>query len=511
MAEAGGEAGQDRGCAIRAAARPLVHFTAPSNWINDPNGLIWLNGRYHLFYQHNPHSCDWGTIHWGHAISDNLLDWEHLPIALPDTPEFCSFSGSAVIDAGNVSGLGQSGQAPLLAFYTAAKKADYTFQQQHLAYSNDGGLTWQDYAHNPIIACGERDVRDPKVFWSEEAGKWVMLLAIAWKHQVGIYHSDNLLDWEQVSAFEVAETYVGEWECPDLVQLTDPVTGASRWCMLVSVGEGAPAGDSGIQYFLGHFDGTHFHAEEDHGRWIDAGPDFYAAQSWSNLPLAQNRVVWTAWMSNRAYAARTPAPVWRGCHVLPREMVLHTDPAGTIRLAQHPVVELAARAPIAQDIAGVAVGPPGGTLWQQELADRQLDLSLAGLDASDGCVRLTLHQGDHRLCLIEIDYRAGEWRYIRDWAHFANPGKDTVSLASPFRFPGEFRDWRVIVDDTTLELFSGTGTTVLSLLLFPEAGPIAARLEADCAACADRLVLRTLGADSVATALNHHKAGGQPL
>lgn len=511
MAEAGGQAGQDRSRATGAAARPLVHFTAPSNWINDPNGLIWLNGRYHLFYQHNPHSCDWGTIHWGHAISDNLLDWEHLPIALPDTPEFCSFSGSAVIDAGNVSGLGQNGQAPLLAFYTAAKKADYTFQQQHLAVSNDGGLTWQDYAHNPIIACSERDVRDPKVFWSDEAGKWVLLLAIAWKHQVAIYHSANLRDWEQVSAFEVAETYVGEWECPDLVQLTDPVTGATRWCMLVSVGEGAPAGDSGIQYFLGHFDGTHFHAEEDHGRWIDAGPDFYAAQSWSNLPDAQNRVVWTAWMNNRAYAARTPAPLWRGCHVLPRELALHTAADGVLRLAQHFVAELEARTQILEDYATIAVSHEGGAVLQRKLDDRQLDLTLTGLDAPDGCVRLTLHQGEQRLCLIEIDYRAGEWRYIRDWAHFADPGKDTVSLTSPFRFAGEFRDWRVVVDDTTLELFTGTGTTVLSLLLFPEAGPIDARLDAEGAVCAERLVLRRLRADSVATDADDRWIGGQEI
>lgn len=492
MGEQGLCTGRPAGDAAASVARPRYHFTAPENWINDPNGLIYLNGRYHLFYQHNPYSCDWGNVHWGHAVSDNMIDWQHLPIAIPDTSEMCSFSGSAIIDADNVSGLGRDGHPAMLAFYTAAKKADYTFQQQHLAYSNDGGIEWQIYPGNPLIPCTEHDVRDPKVFWSEAAGKWVMLLAIAWKHQVAIYHSGNLLDWQQVSAFETDETYVGEWECPDLVELSDPVSGVRRWCMLVSVGEGAPCGDSGIQYFLGSFDGTHFVPDEPSGHWVDAGPDFYASQSWANLPAEQDRVVWTAWMNNRAYAAHTPAEVWRGCHVLPREMALHTAADGTLRLAQRPIAELDARSQVAERIAALETGDAGGVLLQRALADRYLDLAVSGLDAGDACLRLVLEQGDQRLCLIEIDGRAGELRYVRDWARFPDPARDPAALAVPFHFAGEFRDFRVIIDDSTLELFSGPGTRVLTLLLFPGSGPFDIRIDTDGSVAATGLTLRAL-------------------
>lgn len=492
MGQAGAGAGQAAGDMTARTARPQYHFTAPRNWINDPNGLIYIDGRYHLFYQHNPYSCDWGHVHWGHAVSDNLIDWQHLPLAIPDTPEFCSFSGSAVIDRDNVSGLGRNGQPALLAFYTAAQKADTTLQQQHLAYSHDGGLTWQDYPGNPLIACTEPDVRDPKVFWSAAAGKWVMLLAIAWKHQVGIYHSDNLIDWQQVSAFETGEDYAGEWECPDLVELTDPVSGLRKWCMIVSIGEGAPCGDSGIQYFLGTFDGTHFVPDAPGGRWVDAGPDFYASQTWAELPAAQDRTVWTAWMNNRAYAARTPAEVWRGCHVVPRTMALHSGPDDILRLTQHPVAELDARSEVIDRMPAITTGPDGGTVFARALAGRYLDLSLAGLAADEACLHLTVEQDGQRLCQIDIDGRAGALRYIRDWAQFAEPAHDPVARSVPFQFAGEFRDLRLIIDDSTLELFSGTGTTVLSLLLFPGPGPIHARIDADGPVAIAELALRAL-------------------
>lgn len=238
--------------------RPQFHFTPAKNWMNDPNGMVFFDGEYHLFYQYNPFGDKWGHMSWGHAVSRDLVRWEHLPLALAEEDGVMIFSGSAVVDWKNSSGLGKDGKPPLVAIYTG----HYTtkrLQNQHIAYSTDRGRTWTKYAGNPVLDIGEADFRDPKVFWHEPTGRWVMVIALPLPRQVRFYASSDLKSWKHLSDFGPAGSTSGIWECPDLFPLTvDGPPGGSKWALIVNVGSGAPAGGSGCQYFVGEFDGERF-------------------------------------------------------------------------------------------------------------------------------------------------------------------------------------------------------------------------------------------------------------
>ena len=243
--------------------RPQFHFTPAEKWMNDPNGMVYYEGEYHLFYQYYPKDIVWGPMHWGHAVSKDLVEWEHLPIALyPDSLGYI-FSGSAVIDWKNTSGLGQNGTLPMIAIFThhdpvGEKAGANDFQYQSLAYSNDKGRTWTKYKGNPVVPNpGIRDFRDPKVIWDEASNQWVMVFA-AWDH-VKFYGSPNLLDWKHLSDFgKEWGTHAGVWECPDLFPMTVEGTGEKKWVLLQSLNPGAVNGGSGTQYFVGKFDGKEF-------------------------------------------------------------------------------------------------------------------------------------------------------------------------------------------------------------------------------------------------------------
>jgi len=238
--------------------RPQFHFSPAKNWMNDPNGLVYFDGEYHLFYQHNPYGDKWGHMSWGHAVSRDLLRWEHLPVALYEANNIMIFSGSAVVDSKNTSGFGEGGKPPLVAIYTGHYTTN-ALQNQNLAYSNDRGRTWTKYKHNPVLDIGEKDFRDPKVFWHEPTRRWIMTVAWPVQRKVRFYSSPNLKDWTHLSDFGPAGSTIGIWECPDLFQL--PVENARigpKWVLVVNVGSGAPAGGSGSQYFVGQFDGTQF-------------------------------------------------------------------------------------------------------------------------------------------------------------------------------------------------------------------------------------------------------------
>ncbi len=258
--------------------RPLVHFSPEENWMNDPNGLVYADGVYHLYFQHNPSGTRWGNMSWGHATSSDLLTWTEQPIAIPQTFNEQGqaiesiFSGSVVIDENNTSGFGEGGEPPLVAIYTSAYEAAHPTlagrQAQSLAYSLDGGYTWQKYANNPVLDRGSANFRDPKVFWYDgPAGQyWVMAAVEATDHKVVLYKSANLRDWEHLSDFGPANSTSGIWECPDLFEL--PVDGDpnnTKWVMVVNLNPGAVAGGSGGQYFVGEFDGTTFTSESTEG------------------------------------------------------------------------------------------------------------------------------------------------------------------------------------------------------------------------------------------------------
>ena len=468
--------------------QPRLHFTAPGHWINDPNGLIVHDGIVHLFYQVNPQGLDWGNISWGHASSDNYLDWRDHGVAIPDTPEEASFSGCIVYDENNTSGLGAGGRGPLVALYTGAKHDNYVDQHQNLAYSNDGGNTWTRHSANPVLQSPQFDIRDPKVFWHAPSRRWIMTLVHADRHEVGFYGSSNLIDWRLLSVYGNDGCKEGEWECSDLVEF--PVDGSeeTKHVLFVSVAEGLPSGGSGVQYFVGDFDGTRFSrsgcSSNDPGAgtcWVDRGPDFYAAQSWYNVPQEQRRVVMSAWMSNRDYASVTPTSGWRGCHVLPRELVLERQ-QDRLRLRQQPVREL-------DTCRGEEVVVDGMRV------EGRVELDRYGIKGTCFELRLTMQSATGSLrisvladeafathVLIDADADAGTVSLDRRSSGEPFDGESDSRFArlvsAPLPTSLEGTELRLLVDRSTLEVFVDKGRVVFSSLVFPPKAADSIRLSA---------------------------------
>lgn len=313
--------------------RPQYHFTPNKNWTNDPNGLIYYKGEYHLFFQYNPQGNKWGHMSWGHAVSPDLIHWKELDVAIPEEKTFSIFSGSAVMDPFFSSGFGkEKGQVPMVAIYTA--DVPYTNQSQHLAYSLDSGRTFTKYAGNPVLDIDKKDFRDPKVFWHAPSQKWI--LSVMWPHEkkVQFYSSKTLKAWTLLSEFGPAGDTTGIWECPDLFRVpVEGMPGKYKWVFMMSP---SPY----MQYFVGEFDGTRFTNESDTTKIFrpDYGPDYYAAITYNNLPL-NNEPVSIGWANNWNYAGDIPAGDWRGGMSLPRRLTVKKIGNDWI-LLQRPVEEL---------------------------------------------------------------------------------------------------------------------------------------------------------------------------
>lgn len=242
--------------------RPAFHFAPERNWINDPNGMVFHQGEYHLFHQYNPFGDKWGHMSWGHAVSRDLMRWEHLPLALPEKDGIMIFSGSAVVDWNNTSGFGKGAEPPLVAIYTGHRAGR---QDQRIAFSNDRGRTWTQFEGNPVLDLGKADFRDPKVIWHEASKRWVMTVSLPTERKVSFYASPDLKQWRHLNDFGRAGALNGIWECPDLFEVpveNDP--GRKKWVLLVNINPGAPAGGCGCQYFIGDFDGSTFTPDVGH-------------------------------------------------------------------------------------------------------------------------------------------------------------------------------------------------------------------------------------------------------
>jgi fructan beta-fructosidase len=240
--------------------RPQFHFSPAKNWMNDPNGLLYYRGEYHLFFQYNPSGNTWGNMSWGHAVSTDLVHWTELPVAIPQDTQNMSFSGSAVIDYANTTGFGQPGNPAMVAIYTAASKVDGK-QRQAIAYSLDRGRTFTKYGI--VLDIDSSNFRDPKVFWYAPGHEWLMTAALSDQHKVTFYTSPDLKHWTHLSDFGPAGATGGVWECPDLFPLPDPNhPGKQKWVLVVNLNPGAIAGGSGAQYFTGNFDGTTFTSDD---------------------------------------------------------------------------------------------------------------------------------------------------------------------------------------------------------------------------------------------------------
>ncbi len=293
--------------------RPTYHFSPEWGWMNDPNGMVYKDGEWHLFYQFNPYGSFWGNMHWGHAVSKDLVNWENLGIAIAPDALGAIFSGSAVVDKDNTAGFGKDA---LIAMYTS----DGDNQTQSIAYSLDNGRTFTKYAGNPVIMAADTpDFRDPKIFWHEESRQWKVILAAG--QEVQFYSSDNLKDWTYDSSFGLSYgNHNGVWECPDLVRL--PFEGKEKWVLILNINPGGPFGGSATQYFVGNYDGKAFKCDDlpTVTRWMDYGKDHYATVTWSNAP--EGRTVAIAWMSNWQYANSVPTRQFRSSNSVPRDLSL---------------------------------------------------------------------------------------------------------------------------------------------------------------------------------------------
>jgi fructan beta-fructosidase len=454
-----------------AGPRPLYHFTPPRNFTNDPNGLVFFEGEYHLFYQHNPEGDRWGHMSWGHAVSRDLVRWEHLPLALREEGGIMIFSGSAVVDARNSSGLGRPAAPPMIAVYTGDGLGKQT---QNLASSLDRGRTWAKFAGNPVLDLNSKSFRDPKVFRHRPTNRWIMATVLADDRKVRLWGSADLKSWEPLSDFGPSGSTKGVWECPELIEV--PVEGegpeGARWVLKVDVNDGAPFGGSGGQYFVGRFDGTTFRPEDSKPDpaplWIDHGKDFYASQAWNDAP-GDRRPVWLAWMNNWQYANEIPTSPWRGAMTVPRSVSLRKTREG-LRLVQAPVASLQTLRGRHRRIEGRPLPAGEVRLDGDGIEGSSLEI-VAEFDPADaGAFGLKVRRGEGEETEIGIDRRAGEVYVDRSRSgavgfspHF--PGRHAARLkigdtGRPVRI-------HLLVDATSVEVFADDGQVVLTDQIFP--------------------------------------------
>lgn len=615
--------------------RPQYHFTPEKNWMNDPNGLVFYEGEYHLFYQYNPFGDKWGHMSWAHAVSPDLVHWKHLPLALAEENGVMIFSGSAVVDWKNSSGFGKDGRPPLVAIYTG-HYTEKPLQNQNIAYSNDKGRTWTKYSGNPVLDIGAKDFRDPKVMWHEPTQRWIMTVALPTEHKIRFYSSANLKQWSQLSEFGPAGATNGIWECPDLFPLTvENAADSSKWVLIVNLNPGGPVGGSGCQYFIGEFDGKKFVLDKSHpqnasvaadnrgtviadfegssyggwkatgrafgtaparpaggdlagfkgrgivdsfgssdsdqgtlispvfkisadnlnfligggahpgemgvhllvdgkvvrdatgnnspqlggiswdvaefkGRdaqieifdrysgddwghimvdhfvlsaspadkvnepalWLDYGPDFYAAVTWSDIPKSDGRRIALGWMSNWEYAEKVPTTPWRSAMTVPRALVLRNTPEGW-RIAQHPVTELESlREHPARSFKGGTFAEATAWLKKQGDLPAQLDVEFSFQEiAADARFSMVVRAGDNEETVLEVDASQQKLRVDRSRSGEVgfHPG-----FAKSFESPLRIRDGKctlqILLDTSSVEVFSQDGESAVTATFFTRAG-----------------------------------------
>ena len=448
--------------------RPQYHFTPPANWMNDPNGLVHYAGEYHLFYQHEPDLPFFWSMHWGHAVSRDLVHWEHLPVAVyPDEALGQAYSGSGVVDRFNTSGLcdpsAPPGQGCPVFLFTRHGGRDGT-EKQSLAHSDDAARTLEMYPANPVLPNpGRRDFRDPKVFWHSPSARWVMALAAG--QEVLLYASTDLLDWSPLSAFRPVEALEGVLECPDLFELpVEGEPGTRRWVLQVALNPGILVPGGGGWYFVGDFDGTAFVTDQPAPRRVDFGADFYAAQSWSDVP--DGRRILIAWMSNWQYGLFLPTSPWRGAMTLPREVRLLRDGDGLV-LAQRPVDEL--RGLRHARIFRTTRRPLNGD-WPlpDEAGGDALELTAVFETGQAREVGVRVRVGEGEQTVVGYDAEAEHLFVDRTRSGRSDffPGF-AARHEAPLPVPDGVLSLRVLVDWSSVEVFAQEGRAVITDLVFP--------------------------------------------
>ena len=440
--------------------RPRFHFSSPLHWINDPNGLVYYNGNYHIFYQHNPMGIRWGHMSWGHAVSKDLVYWKHMPIAIPEENGVMIFSGTCVADIHNTSGFGKNGKTtPLVAIYTG--HIEGVNQSQHIAYSNDDGITWTKLEKNPVLDLNKKDFRDPKVFWHEQKKYWIMSLMLPIEHIVQFYSSPNLKKWTHVSDFGPVGDTSGVWECPDITEVPiDGEPGRKKWLLQMSQ-------NASMQYFIGEFDGVKFINESPADKIMrpDYGPDYYAAIAYNQLPGSFLPTA-IGWINNWYYANDIPTMPWRGAMSLPRTLsvkkigndwVLIQKPARSLRTL---------RTSPAYQLKGISFeGSKPLPIKSQQF---EIEIGLQPSARSISGIKLAV--GDSNF--FEIGYEAASQTLYTDRSKSGNTDfHDAFKERSRSGVKLPLRDGlitlHIFFDNSIVEVFGNNGETVITMQLFP--------------------------------------------
>lgn len=451
--------------------RAVYHFTPRANWTNDPNGLIYLNGKFNLYYQHNPFENKWGHMSWGHATSKDLVNWEHLPIAIPEvvTKDTITwiYSGSAVLDINNTSGFGINGKAPVVAIFTADQPKQKK-ESQFIAYSNDNGLSYKLYAGNPVIDLNKKDFRDPNVFWFEPSKQWIMTVSMVDEHMVRIYGSKNLKEWIKLSDFGPAGYIKNGWECPSLLPLmvdTDPSN--IKWVLFVSSG-----GDHGplMQYYVGDFDGVTFRNNNSNDKilTVDYGDAFYAAIAWRDAP--ENKKILLGWLQN----GRKETSPWKGQMSIPHDLSLKTTDEG-LRLVQLP------SSIISRSLSKFA---KGGMLSKNNIKiNGNMELSRNGqFNSNSNWIDVEFQLNDSKNVGFILTEKKGGSQNVKvgydvlkqelyvDCTGSEKNNKDSSNLiqTAPMKPVNGMIRMQVLLDKSSLEVFGNGGERVISTMIYPD-------------------------------------------
>ncbi len=452
--------------------RPQFHFTPPANWMNDPNGLCFYDDEYHLFYQHNPFENKFGHLSWGHAVSRDLVHWEHLPVAITEEDDIMIFSGSIVIDHNNTSGLGKGDIPPFIAIFTGNRCADGR-QFQCLAYSNDRGRSWCKYKNNPVLDVQSGEFRDPKVLYFEPENIWIMIVATGLENRLLFFSSPNLIEWQHIGNFSYPEFKRIKWECPDMFRL--PVnngTDGYKWVLFVSKLSDDIATDTCSTYFVGDFNGKEFILDQEFTLQLenrkelklDFGRDFYAASTWSNINNELGNAVCIAWMNNWKYAEVLPTRGWNGAMTIPRRLFLRHTEAG-YSIVQKPLRELEKLRSSESSLKMKSIAEVNQFLINHQISSCELLL-----DAdynSGGLFSLELLNDKGRELIVKYDDTKKIFSIDRSMSNKIVPDIAFYQLQEiKYDACGKLK-LNVFIDHSSIEIFLNDGETVLSSLFLP--------------------------------------------
>lgn len=449
----------------REKYRPAYHHTPLYGWMNDPNGMFYKDGVWHLYYQYNPYGSKWQNMSWGHSTSTDLINWENHPVALRPNGLGMVFSGSCAVDKGNSTGYGDNA---VVGMYTSADAS----QVQSLVWSADGGDTFEFYPGNPVITL-ESEARDPNMFWDENAKQWVLLLAHALEHEMLVFTSPDMRSWTLQSSFgKGLGAQEGVWECPDLFKLPVDGSGEEKWVLLCNLNPGGPFGGSATQYFVGDFDGKVFTPDKDADgnvptKWMDYGKDHYATVSWSDAPDSRRTVI--GWMSNWQYAAEVPTQQFRSANTLPREVGLFKGADGQIYASSQPSPELVAlRGSLKLDVRKASVGKNPRTYLlpssNSGVCEILLDIDARGADV----VSLTLKNDGNEKVVMKYDAAAHTLSFDRRESGVVDFSQDFPAVTVSPTFEDENRvSLRIFIDRSSIEVFGNDGKFVMTNLVFP--------------------------------------------